>query len=186
MVTVYRVSLAQTVYLWRAYGYVVPDSDIDVWLKSAKAVLLAKGFKRDAKQFRKPGQAWGVIRQEPDDMQIHVRAFTDGRLESEVELSNKYVEHLWSHRRNAHAEVTDILASAGLPTERVSETFVPITGSAEGKTMPKGRTKNSHATAAAIAVGIGLMVGRHYLSRVIMKRVPVTKAVKPIRKIIKR
>ncbi len=178
--------VAQTVYPLRAIDGVVPENEVDVWLKAAKAVLLAKGFKRDAKQFRKPGQAWGVIRQEPNDMQIHVRAFNDGRLESEVELSNKYVEHLWSHRRNAHAEVSDILASAGLPTERVSETFVPITGSKEGKSMPSGRTRNSHATAAAIAVGIGLMVGRHYISQVIFKRIPGAKVIAPARKVLRK
>ena len=86
------------------------DPQIGIWLMAAKTVLLAEGFKRDLKQFRKPGQTWGLIRQEPDDMQIHVRAFTDGRLESEVELSNKFVQHLWSHRRNAHEEVSESIA----------------------------------------------------------------------------
>ena len=146
------------------------DPSVGIWLMTAKAVLLAEGFKRDLKQFRKPGQVWGVIRQEPDDMQIHVRAFDDGRLESEVELSNKFVQHLWSHRRNAHAEVSEILARNGMPTQHVSETFVPITGSKPDKVMPKKRTKNHHA-ALTVAVGIGLLLGRHYLKRVILRGV---------------
>lgn len=161
----------------------VPD-DVETWLQAAKAVLLAQGFKRDPKQFRKSGQMWGVIRQEPEDMQIHVRAFSDGRLESEVELSNKYVQHLWSHRRNAHQEVSAILEAAGLPTERVSETFVPITGSGDAKVMPGMRTRNSHAAGAALAVGVGLIVGKHLLMRVIMKRIPATKAIGPVRKLL--
>lgn len=147
------------------------DPSIGTWLMSAKSVLLADGFKRDLKQFRKPGQVWGVIRQEPDDMQIHVRAFTDGRLESEVELSNKYVQHLWSHRRNAHAEVTEILAKHGLPTQHVSETFVPITGSKEGKIMPSSRTKNHHV-AMSVAVGIGILLGRQYVKRLVLRALP--------------
>lgn len=162
----------------------MPDAELETWLKAAKAVLLAEGFKRDAKQFRKPGQAWGVIRQEPGEMQLHVRAFNDGRLETEVELSNKYVQHLWSHRRNAHAEVSKILDAAGFPTERVSETFVPVTGTKEGKEMPEGRTKNSTAAAAAIALGIGLMVGKHYLAKVIFRRIPGGKAIAPARKLL--
>ncbi len=142
--------------------------EVDLWLKACKAVLLAEGFRREIKQAPKPGMVWGVIRQEPGDMQIHVRAFRDGRLESEVELSNKFVQHLWSHRRSAHSEVSEILARHGLPTDRVSETFVPITGSKPGKVMPEGRTKNHHV-AASVLVGLGLLVGRHYLKRVVLR-----------------
>lgn len=160
-----------------------PD-DVETWLKAAKAVLLAEGFTRDPKAFRKPGQRWSVIRQEDEDLQIHVRGFKDGRLESEVELSNKYVQHLWSHRRNAHAEVSEILERAGLPTERVSETFVPITGSKPDKVMPEARIKNSHAAGAALAVGIGLIVGKQLLMRAVFKRVPAAKAVGPLRKVL--
>lgn len=160
------------------------DAELATWLKAAKAAFLANGFKRDPKAFRKPGQVWSLIRQEDDDMQIHIRAFKDGRLESEVELSNKYVQHLWSHRRSAHQEVMDILKQTGMPTEQVSETFVPITGSKEGKVMPAGRVKNRTAAAAAIAVGVGLMVGKHYLKKVIFKRVPVAKAADPVRKVL--
>jgi hypothetical protein len=143
--------------------------DVDTWLRSVKAVLLAEGFRRDARQFRKPGQAWGVVRQEPDDLQIHVRAFRDGRLESEVELSNRFLQHFWSHRRSAHPEVMDLLAKHGFPTERVSETFVPITGSKEGKTMPGRRVRNRDI-AVAVAVGIGLLLGRNYVKRVVFRR----------------
>lgn len=159
--------------------------DVHTWLKAVKAVLLAEGFKRDPKQFRKPGQVWGVVRQEPDDLQIHVRAFSDGRLESEVELSNKYVQHLWSHRRNAHPEVTEILAKNGFPTERVSETFVPVTGSKEGKEMPGSRTKNTHV-GLAVFVGLGLLLGKNYLKRLVFKRVPGSKAADAARKVLAR
>jgi len=162
------------------------DAATATWLRAAKAAFLANGFKRDPKAFRKPGQAWSLIRQEDEDMQIHVRAFKDGRLESEVELSNKYVQHLWSHRRGAHEEVSAILAETGMPTERVSETFVPITGTKEGKKMPEGRLKNRTAAATALAVGVGLMVGKHYLQKVIFKRVPVAKTAHVARKVLRK
>ncbi len=153
------------------------DPELATWLKAAKAVFLAEGFKRDPKAFRKPGQVWSLVRQEPDQMQTHVRAFTDGRLESEVELSNKFVQHLWSHRRGAHFEVAEILEKHGMPTRHVSDTFVPITGTKDGKTMPTGRLKNHHAV-AAVAVGIGLMLGRAYVKHVVLKALPKgTKAV---------
>lgn len=144
--------------------------DTLVWLRGAKAVLLAEGFKRDPlRQARKPGMVWGVVRQEPDDMQIHVRAFKDGRLETEHELSNRYVQHLWSHRWGAHAAVKEILAKHGMPTEQVSETFMPITGTYEGKTMPKGRTKTHHILAGAI-VAIAVYAGWRFVKRAVLKR----------------
>ncbi len=158
-------------YPERPLGCVAKDPALDTWLKAAKAVFLAEGFKRDPKAFRKPGQVWSLVRQEEDDMQTHIRAFSDGRLESEVELSNKFIQHLWSHRRGAHEEVAEILDRHGMPTMHVNETFVPITGTKEGKVMPNGRTKNHHA-AFAVVVGIGLMLGRAYLKRTVLKLVP--------------
>jgi hypothetical protein len=144
--------------------------DVLVWLKGCKAVLLAEGFKRDPlRQARKNGQVWGVVRQEPNDMQIHVRAFKDGRLESEVELSNRYVQHLWSHRRGAHVEVKEILAKHGMPTKMVSETFVPITGTRPGKVMPTGRTKTTHLLAAGF-VGAAVLMGFRFVRRRIFQR----------------
>jgi hypothetical protein len=141
-----------------------------VWLKGCKAVLLAEGFKRDPlRQARKRDQVWGVVRQEPDDMQIHVRAFKDGRLESEVELSNRYVQHLWSHRRGAHVEVKEILTRHGMPTHLVSDTFQPLTGTKAGKKMPRGRTKTTHLIGAGLVV-IGLWVGYRFLRRLVLRR----------------
>ena len=144
--------------------------DTLMWLRGCKAVLLAEGFKRDPlRQARKPGMVWGVVRQEPDHMQIHVRAFKDGRLETEHELSNRYIQHLWSHRWGAHVAVKEILAKHGMPTERVSETFMPITGTKPGKRMPTGRTKAMHAYAAGAAF-ILVFVGWRFLRRQVLKR----------------
>jgi hypothetical protein len=145
--------------------------DILVWLKGCKAVLLAEGFKRDPlRQARKPSQVWGVVRQEPDDMQIHVRAFKDGRLESEHELSNRYVQHLWSHRWGAHEAVKDILARHGMPTHHVSETFVPITGTKHGKVMPKGRTKTTHILAWTVLPFLAWLAFRGVRRAVLRRR----------------
>ena len=142
--------------------------DTLMWLRAAKAILLAEGFKRDPlRQARKPGMVWGVVRQEPNHMQIHVRAFKDGRLETEHELSNRYVQHLWSHRWGAHEAVKEILARHGMPTERVSETFMPITGTKEGKVMPKGRTKTTSLIAAGI-VAVAVFAGWRYLKRTVL------------------
>jgi hypothetical protein len=144
--------------------------DTLVWLRAAKAILLAEGFKRDPlRQARKPGMVWGLVRQEPDHMQIHVRAFKDGRLETEHELSNRYIQHLWSHRWGAHKEVKDILAKHSLPTERVSETFLPITGSYEGKVMPGGRTKTTSLIAAGV-VAVAVFVGWRMLKKTVLRR----------------
>ncbi len=144
--------------------------DTLVWLKGCKAVLLAEGFKRDPlRQARKPGQVWGVVRQEPDDLQIHVRAFKDGRLETEHELSNRYVQHLWSHRWGAHEAVKDLLGRHGMPTEQVSETFMPITGTKPGKKMPSGRTKTTHLLLATV-VPLALWLGYRCVRRLVLRR----------------
>jgi hypothetical protein len=144
--------------------------DTLMWLRGAKAVLLAEGFKRDPlRQARKPGMVWGLVRQEPDHMQIHVRAFKDGRLETEHELSNRYVQHLWSHRWGAHVAVKEILAKHGMPTEPVSETFMPITGTKAGKKMPLGRTKTTHMIAAGV-VAVAVFVGWRFLKRTVLRR----------------
>jgi hypothetical protein len=145
--------------------------DTLMWLRAAKAILLAEGFKRDPlRQARKPGMVWGVVRQEPDHMQIHVRAFKDGRLETEHELSNRYIQHLWSHRWGAHVAVKEILANHGLPTERVSETFMPITGTKAGKKMPAGRTKTTSLIAAGF-VAVAVFVGWRFLKKTVLKGV---------------
>ncbi len=153
-----------------------PDPQVAVWLKACKAVLLAEGFTRDPKQARKPGMVWGVVRQEPDDLQIHVRAFRDGRLESEVELSNKYVQHLWSKRRNAAPEVKEILGRHGMPTSWVSETFLPITGAKEDKKMPTGRTKSTHLT-LTVAIGLALILGRQWLQATLLRKPRIVRQV---------
>lgn len=146
--------------------------DVQEWLHLSHAAFLKEGFQRDVKQFWKRGQIWGVIRQEPDDLQLHIRAFRDGRLEAELELSNKYVQHLWSHRRNAAPEVQEILEKHGLPTKHVHHAFVPRTGAHSTKVMPKGRTKNHHAFAMFAAAGIAvaaLLLG-HRSSKLLRRR----------------
>jgi hypothetical protein len=127
--------------------------DKRAWLKAAKAALLAAGFRRDPRQVHKAGQTWGLIRQEPEDMQFHVRAYKDGRLEAEMELSNKYVQHLWSRRSNAALALMDELERAGLPSDRVVRDFAPNTGSHHKKTIPHGRTP------AAVIVGSVFTLG---------------------------
>lgn len=126
--------------------------DKRAWLKASKAALLAEGFRRDPRQVHKSGQAWGLIRQEPEDMQFHVRAFKDGRLEAEMELSNRYVQHLWSRRSNAALALMDELERAGLPTDRVVRDFSPSTGSKDKKSMPNGRTPMAAIIGGALTI----------------------------------
>lgn len=130
---------------WRAM-------DTQAWLKASKGALLAAGFHRSARQLHKPGQVWGLIRQEPEDMQFHVRGYKDGRLEAEMELSNKYVQHLWSQRSNAALALMDILEAAGLPSDRVVQDFAP---GREDQEMPTGRTSVSLVAAGIVTLAAG-------------------------------
>lgn len=80
------------------------------WLKKAKEVLAQEGFQHTSLQVIKPGQVFGLVRKAGDIWEMHVRGFDDGRLESEIEVSRDYLEHLNDkYRRDATPELKQIL-----------------------------------------------------------------------------
>jgi len=90
--------------------------DKDQWLEKAKGVLVQEGFQHTPLQGIKSGQGFGLVRKAGDIWEMHVRGFDDGRLESEIEVSRDYLEHLNDkYRRDATPELKQILDFYQIP-----------------------------------------------------------------------
>lgn len=142
------------------------EVDTQVFLEQARQALLAEGFRSTPMQYRKRDQVFGLVKPHGDRLQIHVRAFRSGVIESEVELSNRYIEHLWSPRRSAHAEIARILEKHGLDTKTINTEFRTRTGS-ERDRLPRIVTPTSGVVKGAmgIAGAVGAVAVARYLQR---------------------
>lgn len=136
------------------------------FLERARTALKAEGFIETPFQYRKKSQVFGLIKDHGHDLQLHVRAFADGVIESEVELSNRYVEHLVSPRRSAHAEIKAVFEKHGLETETINEEFQTRTGSTRTR-MPRTRTKT---TDLMKGIGVAGALGAVAIARFVQKR----------------
>ena len=84
------------------------------WLESVKRALMEEGFAHTEFQHIKPGQYFGLIKDLPGGLQMHVRGFSDGRLEAEIEISRFYLEHPF-YKKPAVRELAKILKRHGIP-----------------------------------------------------------------------
>lgn len=141
--------------------------ELQTFLEQARNALLAEGFYSTPMQYRKKAQVFGVIKEHGHDLQIHVRAFANGVIESEVELSNRYIQHLWSPRRSAHAEITKVFEKHGVLTDTINTEFRTRTG-ADRDQMPRVLTKTRDVVRAG--VGLAGAVGAVAIARYIQKR----------------
>lgn len=92
--------------------------DAHGWLMMAKGILIQEGFATTPLQANEPGQVFGLIKKLDDEWQWHVRGFNDSRLESHIEVSNDFLEHLNpEHRREASYELTQLLNVHGVSCE---------------------------------------------------------------------
>ena len=90
--------------------------EIQEWLEMAREVLVQDGFRHTPLQVVKPGQVFGLVKRVDDIWEMHVRGFDDGRLESEIEISRDYFEHLDDRfRRDATADLKQILDAYEVP-----------------------------------------------------------------------
>lgn len=84
--------------------------EIQEWLETTKEVLDQEGFRHTRLQVVKPGQVFGLVKRVDSIWEMHVRAFDNGRLESEIEISRDYFEHLDDRfRRDATRDLKQIL-----------------------------------------------------------------------------
>ena len=90
--------------------------EIQGWLEMAREVLAQDGFRHTPLQVVKPGQVFGLVKRVDDIWEMHVRGFDDGRLESEIEVSRDYFEHLDDRfRRDATTDLKQILDAYEVP-----------------------------------------------------------------------
>jgi hypothetical protein len=64
------------------------------FLDRAKEALIKEGFSDTLLQIWKPGQVFGLVKPLDDVNEVHVRGYQDGTLDSEIEVSREYLEHL--------------------------------------------------------------------------------------------
>ncbi len=86
------------------------------WLMEIRDILAQENFATTSFQVPEQGQVFGLVKKLDDVWQWHVRGFNDGRLESHIEVSNDFLEHLNpEHRRDASHESTQLLDMYGMP-----------------------------------------------------------------------
>jgi hypothetical protein len=105
------------------------------WLEDVRRALREEGFAPTEFQHVKSGQYFGLVKDLPGGLQMHVRGFSDGRLEAEIEVSRFYLEHPL-HKRPAARELARILKKHGIPYAEESILRFPLP---VGR-MPKSRT----------------------------------------------
>ena len=80
------------------------------WLEEVRGALVQEGFRNTAFQDVKRGQVFGLVGKLDNVWEMHVRGFVDGTLESEIEVSRDYLEHLNdNYRQDATPELIQIL-----------------------------------------------------------------------------
>lgn len=86
------------------------------WLSLVKQALFSEGFKHTDLQIRKPNQVFGLVKKLHHPWEMHVRGFSNNRLEAEIEISREYLEHLDDHyRRSAVSELVEVLNRHRIP-----------------------------------------------------------------------
>lgn len=86
------------------------------YLESVRQVLLVEGFEDTMLQIVKPGQVFGLVKRLSPEWEMHVRGFENGVLESEIEVSRDYFEHLDDRFcKDATSELVDLLERYGIP-----------------------------------------------------------------------
>jgi len=95
-------------------------------LPRIQKILYEVGFHDFALQTWKEKQIWGLAKDisqdeliqitgnlpglgDFPDLQYHIRAYSDGRLEAEIEIHRFDLRHLWSCRPSAHNQIASIL-----------------------------------------------------------------------------
>ncbi len=84
-------------------------------LGRVREALLAEGFRDTVLQIYRKGQVFGLVKPLNETLEVHVRAYRDGSLDAEVEVSRKYIEHLTAGSEPAVEILTGVLRKHGIP-----------------------------------------------------------------------
>ncbi|NOZ82679.1 MAG: hypothetical protein GXN98_02510 [Euryarchaeota archaeon] len=83
-------------------------------LSRVQEVLVEEGFRNTALQIYRRGQVFGLVKPLNEKLEVHVRAYIDGSLDAEVEVSREYLEHLTAGSEPAIELLTGLLGKHGI------------------------------------------------------------------------
>lgn len=137
------------------------DNEEPALQERVEAALEAEGFRWEIWQKPEKGMVMGMIRQDDEHMQTHVRLYEGGVVKAERELCHRYIEHLLSPRESAHDEIERLLCEKhGITEVDVLEKEFP--DRMKGN-MPRTRTPWKPVVAAAGALLVGAVFGTRSL-----------------------
>lgn len=135
-------------------------------LPQLKQVLEQHGFSDPGVlQLIKRGQVFGLVQRIDQALEMHVRAFKDGTLESEIEISRNYLEHLGQNScRSAQTELETLLTMAEIPFTPSKATISP-----QRLIIPKKLTNWRKLIAMSVLTGFApialILIANHPLIR---------------------
>ena len=132
---------------WKSHG----EPRRLAYLGAVRSALEAEGFHPTRFQWRHGGQAFGLVRDEGDHHQVHVRVYENGIIDAEWELHRRYLSHAISPRPSAHREIQKIFTKHRVPVAFVNEHYLPQVGAARTK-FPASRAKVSHVIGGAVGI----------------------------------
>ena len=98
------------------FGNIRVFSDLEI----VRDTLLKEGFvNAGLLQIWKPGQVFGLVKRVDDKYEVHVRGYIDGTLDSELEVSREYFEHLFYGSQPCYEPLIKILNKYNIPYELV-------------------------------------------------------------------
>ncbi len=104
---------------------------VNVELERVREVLLKEGFREPLLQLRREGQVFGMVKELSDTLEVHVRAYADGSLDAEVEVSRRFLEHLTAGSEPAPELLAGVLRRHGIECEvtrhPAGEVHAPVT-----------------------------------------------------------
>jgi hypothetical protein len=121
------------------------------YLERVRGALEAEGFRHTRLQWRHRGHSFGLVR-DFGDKQIHVRVYDNGIVDAEVEISKRYLQHLYSPRPSAHRVIQLIFEKNHIPVDLINVHYVPRVG-AHRKHYPVRRIPVAHLVGGAVIAG---------------------------------
>ena len=137
------------------------EQEKNEWLERVKKALLSEGFKDTPLQLGKldPNMVFGLIKEDESKIyQMHVRGYKDGHLESEIEISQQYWQHLFHRSRPATKELAEFFHRHNISYQIIGEQKVQVE-------IQPPKTLTEWKPFVIIFATIGFLAGLAYFSR---------------------
>jgi len=96
-------------------------------IKLIEEILISReGFRKTILQFRKEGQVFGVIKPINNFFEIHIRGYKDNTLDAELEISRKYIQHLFKDPIPFDIILIYILGKYNIPFEIIKPIHISL------------------------------------------------------------